>query len=97
MNQPIYSVVIHSIPGFRFEDMNTCDSAMQTFLFHAWTVPGQNIESSVVQFNKKFGLPGERVKKHELYVAAFDGHLFITYFLQVGGGGVWPHPPDLLL
>ena len=34
-------------------------------------------------------------KKHEIYVAAFGGHLFYDLFLQGLGGGAWPprHPP----
>ena len=35
-------------------------------------------------------------KKHEIYVAAFGGHLFYDLFVQgLGGGGPWPprHPP----
>ena len=33
-------------------------------------------------------------KKHEIYGAAFGGHLFYDLFLQ-GWGGAWPrrHPP----
>ena len=37
--------------------------------------------------------PGKGGKKHEIYAAAFDGHLFMTYFYRAGGG-VWrPWPP----
>ena len=39
-------------------------------------------------------------KKHEIYVAAFGGHLFYDLFVQGwGGGGPWPprHPLDPLL
>ena len=37
-------------------------------------------------------------KKHEIYVAAFDGHLFYDLFVQ-GLGGPWlpQHPLDPLL
>ena len=38
-------------------------------------------------------------KKHEIYVAAFGGHLFYDLFLQ-GWRGAWPSrppPPDPLL
>ena len=32
--------------------------------------------------------------KHEIYAAAFGGHLFYDLFLQ-GQGGPWPHRPPL--
>ena len=37
---------------------------------------------------------GRGAKKHEIYVAAFGGHLFYDLFVQ-GWGGAWPprHPP----
>ena len=31
--------------------------------------------------------------KHEIYVVAFGGHLFMTYFHRVGGGAWPPRPP----
>ena len=30
---------------------------------------------------------------HEIYAAAFGGHLFMTYFYSAGGGGQWPPWP----
>ena len=33
-------------------------------------------------------------KKHEIYAAAFGGHLFMTNFYTAGGGGAaWPPLP----
>ena len=34
-----------------------------------------------------------RDEKHEIYAAAFGGHLFMTYFYRAGGGGVSPSLP----
>ena len=42
------------------------------------------------------GRVGGGGKKHEIYVAAFGGHLFYDLFVQgLRGGGPWPprHPP----
>ena len=36
-------------------------------------------------------------KKHEIYVAAFGGHFFMTYFYRAGGGAWPPRPLDPLL
>ena len=33
---------------------------------------------------------GGRAKKHEIYVAAFGGHFFMTYLYRVGEGGYGP-------
>ena len=42
---------------------------------------------------------GGGAKKHEIYVAAFGGHLSYELFVQGWGGGAWPpcHPLDPLL
>ena len=36
------------------------------------------------------GLGGGEAKKHEIYVAAFSGHLFYNLFVQGWGGGHGP-------
>ena len=39
------------------------------------------------------GRVGEGGKKHEIYMAAFGGHLFYDLFVQGWGGGMAPSAP----
>ena len=71
--------------AFDFKEILTVIIQTQPWLQHRIQRPG--------------GGGGEGAKKHEIYVATFGGHLFMTYLYRAGGGGAWPplHPPDQLL
>ena len=61
---------------------------------NSFTVDYSAVATIVALFSSgSSGRVGGGAEKHEIYAAAFGGHLFYDLFLQGQGGGPWPLGP----